>query len=229
MHFFFFFLMIRRPPRSTLFPYTTLFRSVPIADCGLRNAEWQGWFEELARAGRAGTLQHAPQLWIAAERLPMLEAAFPGARTEPPLTAPERDRAKSWTREEALRELVRGRLEVVGPTTVAELAGALGVPVSDVDFALGALEHEGFVLRGRFTPRVAELEWCERRLLARIHRYTLDRLRRGIGPVSAARFMRVLCRWQRAPPETRGGGAGGVAAGAGRLRPLPGPGGGRGS
>src|SRR2546426_7028969 len=173
MHFFFFFLMIRRPPRSTLFPYTTLFRSVPIADCGLRNAEWQGWFEELARAGRAGTLQHAPQLWIAAERLPMLEAAFPGARTEPPLAAPERDRAKPWTREEALRELVRGRLEVVGPTTAAELARALGVPVSDVDFALGALEHEGFVLRGRFTPRVAELEWCERRPLARIHRYTL--------------------------------------------------------
>src|SRR2546426_8899188 len=68
MHFFFFFLMIRRPPRSTLFPYTTLFRSVPIADCGLRNAEWQGWFEALARAGRAGTLQHAPQLWIAPER-----------------------------------------------------------------------------------------------------------------------------------------------------------------
>src|SRR5437870_5616784 len=186
--------------------------AVPIADCGLRNAEWQGWFEELARAGRAGTLQHAPQLWIAAERLPMLEAAFPGARTEPPLTAPERDRAKSWTREEALRELVRGRLEVVGPTTVAELAGALGVAVSDVDFALGALEHEGFVLRGRFTPQVAELEWCERRLLARIHRHTLDRLRREIEPVSAADFMRFLCRWQRAAPESRAEGPDGLAA-----------------
>jgi len=186
--------------------------AVPIADCGLRNAEWQGWFEELARAGRAGTLQHAPQLWIAAERLPMLEAAFPGARTEPPLTAPERDRAKSWTREEALRELVRGQLEVVGPTTVAELAGALGVAVSDVDFALGALEHEGFVLRGRFTPQVAELEWCERRLLARIHRHTLDRLRREIEPVSAADFMRFLCRWQRAAPESRAEGPDGLAA-----------------
>src|SRR2546428_12964747 len=101
--------------------------AIPIAECGMRNAEWQGWFEELARAGRAATLQHAPHVWMAAERLPMLEAAFPRARTEPPLAAPERDRAEPGARAEALRELVRGRLEGVGPPTVAELAGALGV------------------------------------------------------------------------------------------------------
>src|SRR5207244_1022940 len=83
-----------------------------------------------------------------------------------------REEAKAWTGEDAVRELVRGRLEAVGPTTAAGVAGSLGVAVADVDFALGALEHEGFVLRGRFTPGVAELEWCERRLLARIHRYT---------------------------------------------------------
>src|SRR5947207_10213000 len=110
----------------------------------------------------------------------MLEAVFPGAACEPVLVPPERERGKTWTREDGLRELVRGRLEAVGPTTAAALAAALGVPAHDVEFALGALEHEGFVLRGRFTPRVAELEWCERRLLARIHRYTLDRLRREI-------------------------------------------------
>src|SRR5438876_7677198 len=34
MSFFFFFLMIRRPPRSTLFPYTTLFRSLLALDLG---------------------------------------------------------------------------------------------------------------------------------------------------------------------------------------------------
>src|SRR5213594_2096132 len=160
------------------------------AECGTRNAEWQGWFDELARAGRATTLLREPRLWIAAERLPMLEAVFPGAKCEPALTVPERDRAKAWTREDAVRELVRGRLEAVGPTTAADVAGSLGVAVADVDFALGALEHEGFVLRGRFTPGVAELEWCERRLLARIHRYTLDRLRQEIEPVTAADFMR---------------------------------------
>jgi len=182
------------------------------AECGVRNAEWKGYFEELVTAGRAGVLQTESKLWVAAERLPMLEAAFPGARCEPAPSVPERDRAKVWTREDALRELVRGRLEAVGPTTAAEVARSLGVAVGDVDFALGALEHEGFVLRGRFTPGVAELEWCERRLLARIHRYTLDRLRKEIEPVTAADFMRFLLRWQRAAPDARAEGPEGLAA-----------------
>ena len=186
--------------------------AIPNAEVGTRNAEQRGYFEELARAGRAGKLLPEPRLCVAAERLPMVQAVFPGVACEPALVPPERERAQVWTREDALRELVRGRLEVVGPTTAAELARALGVPVSDVDFALGALEHEGFVLRGRFTPHVAELEWCERRLLARIHRYTLDRLRREIEPVSAADFMRFLCRWQRAAPEARAEGPEGLAA-----------------
>ncbi|HZI22201.1 MAG TPA: helicase-related protein, partial [Gemmatimonadales bacterium] len=186
--------------------------ALPGAECGVRNAAWRGYFEELVKAGRAGVLQTTEQLWVAAERVPMLEAAYPGARTEPALTVPERDRAKVWTREDALRELVRGRLEAVGPTTAAAIGAALGVPVGDIEFALGALEHEGFVLRGRFTPGVTELEWCERRLLARIHRYTLDRLRQEIEPVTAADFMRFLLRWQRATPDTRAEGPEGLAA-----------------
>src|SRR5436309_15026 len=186
--------------------------AVPIADGGLRNVDWQESFNELVRAKRAATLLREPRLWVAAERVPMLEAAFPGALTEPALSVPARDRAKAWTREDALRELVRGRLEVVGPTTAAAIGSALGVPVPDVDFALGALEHEGFVLRGRFTPGSVELEWCERRLLARIHRYTLDRLRQEIEPVAPADFMRFLLRWQRAASDTRAEGPEGLAA-----------------
>src|SRR2546427_240277 len=86
------------------------------------------------------------------------------------------------------------------------------VPIADC--GLRNAEWQGWFeeLRGRFTPRVAELEWCERRLLARIHRYTLDRLRREIEPVSAADFMRFLCRWQRAAPEARAEGPEGLAA-----------------
>ncbi len=186
--------------------------AVPIAEYGMRNADWKGQFEELVQAGRAGTLHTGTGLWIAAERLPMLEAVFPGMRCEPALNVPERERTKTWVREDAVRELVRGRLEAVGPTTASALARALGVPAPDVEFALGALEHEGFVLRGRFTPGVADLEWCERRLLARIHRYTLDRLRREIEPVSAADFMRFLLRWQRAAPGARAEGPEGLAA-----------------
>src|SRR5437867_8038681 len=186
--------------------------AVPIGDCGLRNADWQGHFEELAGQRRAGRLLTERPLWIAAERVPMLEAVFSGVACEPPLAPPERERAKSWTREDALRELVRGRLETVGPTTTSELACALGVPVPDVEFALGALEHEGFVLRGRFTPGVAVVEWCERRLLARIHRYTLDRLRKEIEPVTAADFLRFLFKWQRVATGSRAEGPEGLAA-----------------
>ena len=114
---------------------------IPIAECGLRNVEWKGEFENLLASGRAAVLDG--RLWVAAERIPMVQAVFPGAPIEPPVVAPERERAKAWTREDAIRELVRGRLEVIGPTTAAAVAAVLGIPSSDIDFALAALEHEG--------------------------------------------------------------------------------------
>jgi ATP-dependent Lhr-like helicase len=172
--------------------------------------DWLALFDGLRSAGRTTTM--GGSLWVAAERVPMLEAAFPGAVCEPALVVPERERAKMWTREDAIRELVRGRLEVIGPTTAAEIAGVLGIPAGDSDFALAALEHEGFALRGRFSPGVQGTEWCERRLLARIHRYTLDRLRREIEPVTAADFLRFLFRWQRVAPDARAEGPEGLAA-----------------
>jgi ATP-dependent Lhr-like helicase len=96
------------------------------------------------------------------------------------------------------------------------LAASLNVTESDADIALAALEGEGVVLRGRFTANEnggpAPLEWCERRLLARIHRYTLNRLRAEIEPVSAADFMRFLFAWQRVEPEHRTAGLEGLAA-----------------
>jgi ATP-dependent Lhr-like helicase len=186
---------------------------IPVGDMGRGTGDgWTPYFDELQRNGRAGVLLSTPPLWVAVERLPMLTAVYPGAVCDPALTAPERDRAKTWTREEAIRELVRGRLEIVGPITAAAIAAALGLPQADVDLGLGGLEHEGFVLRGRFTPGVAELEWCERRLLARIHRYTLDRLRREIEPVTAADFMRFLFRWQRVAEDSHAEGPEGLAA-----------------
>ncbi|MGH7520251.1 MAG: Lhr family helicase, partial [Gemmatimonadales bacterium] len=180
------------------------------AACDVRRAAWQGEFEKLVGAGRATVMDG--RLWVAAERVPMLQAAFPGASFEPAVTAPERERAKTWTREDAIRELVRGRLEVIGPTTAADLADALGLPQIDIDFALAALEHEGFVLRGRFSAGVDGTEWCERRLLARIHRYTLDRLRKEIEPVAAADFLRFLFKWQRLATGSRAEGPEGLAA-----------------
>jgi ATP-dependent Lhr-like helicase len=116
-------------------------------------------------------------------------------------------------------EILRGRLEGTGPTTAASLAGQLGLEAATVETALVALESEGFVLRGEFTPssreadpaKVAETggrsarrrEWCARRLLARIHRYTINRLRREIEPVEPADFIRFLLVWQKAAPGSR--------------------------
>ncbi|MBI3774926.1 MAG: DEAD/DEAH box helicase [Gammaproteobacteria bacterium] len=144
-------------------------------------------------------------LLVAAERLPQLLAVFPDAQLDPLITAPE-DYARSWERADALRELVRGRIEGLGPVTALQLARSLGVTLSDIDLALLALEAEGFVMRGQFTSETTDVEWCERRLLARIHRYTLNRLRAEIEPVSAQDFMRFLLHWQRVTLEQHGEG-----------------------
>ena len=140
---------------------------------------------------------------IAAERLSMLQAIYPNAACEPELILPDSMREKTWDRADAIRELVRGRMEVCGPITVSELADTLVLQQSEIDAALLALEAEGFVLRGKFHPDAAEQEWCDRRLLARIHRLTIDRLRAEIQPVSIHDFYRFLFAWQRADQEHR--------------------------
>jgi ATP-dependent Lhr-like helicase len=139
---------------------------------------------------------------IAAERLPEFQAVHAGARIEPPLAVPV-EYARTWSREAALVEIVRGRLEGLGPVTAGALAGSIGVADNEIERALIALEGEGFVMRGSFTPD-AGIEWCERRLLARITRYTVKRLRQEIEPVSAADFMRFLLDWQHVGERMEG-------------------------
>ncbi len=148
--------------------------------------------------------------YIAAERLPMLRAIYPNAVCEPELVLPDSMHGKTWERADAIRELVRGRMEVCGPITVRELADTLVLQQSEIDAALLALEAEGFVLRGKFHPDAAEQEWCDRRLLARIHRLTIDRLRAEIQPVSVHDFYRFLFAWQRADQEHRAEGLEGL-------------------
>ena len=141
------------------------------------------------------------QLWVAAERLPQLLAVFPQASLTPPISAPASAAQTTWTREDALVELIRGRLEGLGPVTAKGLATSVGLPASDIEATLLKLEAEGFVLRGRFTPGSEETEWCARRLLARIHSYTLNRLRQEIEPVSSTDFVRFLLAWQKVAPD----------------------------
>jgi ATP-dependent helicase Lhr and Lhr-like helicase len=143
------------------------------------------------------------RFWIAAEGLPMIQAIYLNASVEPELIVPDSVRGKTWERSSAIREVVRGRMEVCGPITVGELSDVLVLPRSEIDAALLALEAEGFVLRGKFRPQAPDQEWCDRRLLARIHRLTIDRLRAEIQPVSPQDFYRFLFAWQRADSEHR--------------------------
>jgi ATP-dependent Lhr-like helicase len=99
------------------------------------------------------------------------------------------------SRKNALVEIIRGRLEALGPVRASYLSETMGVPVLNIEQALTTLENEGFIFRGHFTPDINELEWCERRLLARIHRYTLNKIRKEIEPVSGSDFMRFLFSW----------------------------------
>jgi ATP-dependent helicase Lhr and Lhr-like helicase len=176
----------------------------------------------LLETRRASLLTTAPEkeprrFWSAAEKIPMLESIYPEGTFEPKLIAPERDRKKLWDRSEALRELVRGRMEVSGPMTGKALAELFGLAYEEIEGALLALEVEGFVLRGRFYPDAKELEWCDRRLLARIHKLTLNRLRAEIQPVTIADFHRFLSKWQHVDAATRVEGLDGVAAVLGCL------------
>ena len=140
------------------------------------------------------------RLWVAAERLPQLSVIYLSVSLTPPIVAPE-SFSKTWGFEEALVEILRGRLEGLGPVTVLALADSAGLVAGDIELGLLKLEAEGFVIRGQFTPGGTETEWCARRLLARIHSYTLNRLRQEIEPVSTADFMRFLLAWQKLAPE----------------------------
>jgi ATP-dependent helicase Lhr and Lhr-like helicase len=193
-------------------------------DEAAQEAGWQGWLQELAgqrRAARVGIPDGG--IWIAAERVPQFASILPEAALEPEIKAPAAMAGRVWSREEALVEIVRGRLEGLGPVTEAVLARPIGVEPAEIAAALVALQTEGFAMRGRFTvpgsdpSRPAdvsdrgrrsegsdpEFEWCERGLLARINRYTVKRLRAEIEPVAAQDFLRFLLTWQHVEAEAR--------------------------
>jgi ATP-dependent Lhr-like helicase len=206
--------------------------------------QWQGFFEELMGERRASVLRPpdnppataggSVQLWIAAERLMQLRALFPSTSLHPPIDPPSDFANETWSFDDALVEILRGRLEGLGPTTAAELGASLSLSINQIEPALACLESEGFAMQGRFTPEpsvrsptvregselqaartpqrggsagrpaksaLPGIEWCSRRLLARIHSYTLNRLRKEIEPVSASDFLRFLFVWQKAAPD----------------------------
>ncbi len=165
------------------------------------------WFEELLAAGRASEVRlgaGAPANWVATERHREVVVVWPD------LTLLRGDGLARWqdassgpSREDALQALLRGRVDVSGPTTPRELAQFLPVAPGELDAALYRLEAEGVILRGRFSPGIEETQWCERRLLARIHRYTLNRLRAEVEAVTAADYLRFLLDWHYLAKDTQ--------------------------
>jgi len=160
----------------------------------------RGWALQTLPVGPSGAGPNPRGWWVAAERIPEILAIHPTITPdiEPPLS-----RRIEWSRENAITEIIRGRMSLLGPTTAAELATSINISEHDADTALLKLESEGAILRGSFSPRETAVEWCDRRLLARIHRYTLNRLRAEIEPVTGADFMRFLFAWQHVTPSTR--------------------------
>src|SRR5207253_2737110 len=83
-------------------------------------------FDALAANARAARVTIASSLIVAAaERLPEILAIHPSARIEPPIIAPASRTARQWRREDALVELLRGRLAIAGPTTAKTLADSI--------------------------------------------------------------------------------------------------------
>ena len=175
--------------------------------------EWRAWFGQLVETRRAASLHAADAVfWVATERTRTALAVHPDARLEP--VVPEVEQPTPDGSDAAVTEVLRGWLDSSGPLRASDLAAMLAVPAARVDAGLARLEGEGQVLRGRFTANAhdeaAEIEWCNRRVLARIHRLTLGRLRREIAPVSTADLVRFLARWQRLATGTRLHGASGL-------------------
>jgi ATP-dependent helicase Lhr and Lhr-like helicase len=142
------------------------------------------WLAVLESVGRARVVSWGLQrYWIAAERLDIASGTEPTAGL---ITA-----------------TVRGWVEASGPVTPTGLAGILGFDAVTICTALTGLEGEGLVLRGRFSGTGTEEEFCDRRILARIHRATIARLRREIEPVPASAFLDFLFSWQHVKPERR--------------------------
>jgi len=170
-----------------------------VAEGRMPSGQPAGHFDSL-RSLRAG-LKH---YWVAAEKRHSFVLLFPSAEFDQSLSEIGE---KVISHDDALLSLVMGWVSHLGPTSATQLGQSLGLLPSEIEKALLRMEASGSVLRGKFTdPKVDETEWCDRRLLARIHRLTVATLRKQIEPVTAAQFMRWLLRWQHIEPGSQVGG-----------------------
>lgn len=164
--------------------------------------DWPIFFDRLLRSGRVQTVEcNGIACWASAERAAHLAALW-------------KDATDTVSKEQALRHCAQGWVQVLGPTTANAFAERLGLNASDVFQVFLAMEMQGLLMRGIFERAKPsedhEIEWCERRILQRIHRRTLHALRKQIEPVSPAVYMRWLLGWQHLAPQTQLSGEEGV-------------------
>ncbi len=175
---------------------------------------WPGFFERLERQGRATVAEHGGQQYlVAAERLAHLRLLWPEVAIKQEIACPAE--AKEWVHGDVLRKTVQGWMALLGPVTSRTLGSRLGLEPAGIWAAMLMMEMQGTLLRGVFeghgaTASDEDVEWCERRLLQRIHKRTLAGLRKQIEPVTPAIYMQWLLRWQRVAPRTQLSGESGV-------------------
>jgi ATP-dependent helicase Lhr and Lhr-like helicase len=192
---------------------------------------WPTFYERLTQRGRAQTLDlNGTACWVATERLPHIANLWPqkpnpsntviGLEAEDLLFAGTGEKSNQATnkvtKEESLQKLVQGWLQILGPTTVNSLAQTLSIEPVAIHQAFLAMEMQGLLMRGIFEYPASdvnaehEIEWCERRILQRIHRRTVATLRKQVEPVPPAVYMRWLLQWQHLAPQTQLTGEDGV-------------------
>ena len=182
---------------------------------------WNNFFDQLTEERRATRARVGAELyWVATERMRAFAQIFPAAEFDSPLSDFESPAA---TREGALLSFVTGWIMHSGPVSESQLATLFALPNSDIGKSLLRLESSGVILRGKFNPAASETEWCERRLLARIHRLTVGQLRKQIQSVSPAQFMNWLLRWQHVAPSTQLLGERGTLEAIGQLQGFEAP------
>ncbi|MBA2652996.1 MAG: DEAD/DEAH box helicase [Tatlockia sp.] len=163
---------------------------------------WSAYFDQLVASGRAGKAKIDEKIfWLATEKKENFSCLYPEAVFLDQFIDLKQEKPEP---EEALTDLIRGWLTYLGPTTKKELAEIIELNEPLIEQTLIKLEATGFILRGQFrTPSSTELEWCERRLLARIHSLTLGILRKEIEPVTAPQFITWLLSWQHLSPGSQ--------------------------
>jgi ATP-dependent Lhr-like helicase len=189
--------------------------ALPETSANFGTGQWKFYFERLIAEGRAASASFdGRNYWVAAERAKTFSILFPEAQFEPQLADVE---TALPTRDDALFTLGTGWMSHLGPVTATQLGEILGIPASEISGVLLRMEASGTILRGNFSGTASragvpaphqpntepEIEWCERRLLARIHRLTVATLRKQIEPVTAAQFMQWLLQWQHVAPATQ--------------------------